>query len=150
MQTRDQLDAQYRNLIFICGAMIGGQLMFAVVAWFMNAGVTQPIMGPITYAWLAVLVVTLPVAFLLRQRLATMGETPVSLQDIRTGKLNFGTAQTQTIIMFALLEAGGLLGLVNYFLNPHARLLIWSLIYILFCALVFFPRRAWFQVLQAV
>ena len=150
MQTRDQLDAQYRNLAFICGAMIAGQLLFAVVAWFMNAGVAQTIMGPITYAWLAVLVVTLPVAFLLRQRLATMGETPVSLQDIRTGKLNFGTAQTQTIIMFALLEAGGLLGLVNYFLNPHSRLLIWSLMYILLCALVFFPRRAWFLVLQAV
>ena len=148
MQTRDQLDAQYRNLAFICGAMIGGQLLFAGVAWFMNAGVTQAMMGPITYAWLAVSVAALPVAFLLRQRLATMGETTVSLQDIRTGKLNFGTAQTQTIIMFALLEGGGLLGLVNYFLNPHPRLLIGSLIYILFCALVFFPRRGWFEVLQ--
>jgi hypothetical protein len=148
MQTRDQLDSQYRNLAFICGAMIGGQLLFAGIAWFMNVGVTQPIMGPITYAWLAVSVGTLPVAFLLRQRLATMGETPVSLQDIRTGKLNFATAQTQTLIMCSLLEAGGLLGLVNYFLNPHPRLLISSLIYILFCALAFFPRRAWFEVLQ--
>ena len=152
MQTRDQLDAQYRNLAFICGAMIGGQLLFAGVAWFMNAGATEantrPIMGPITYAWLAVSVATLPVAFLLRQRLATMGETTVSLQDIRTGKLNFATAQTQTIIMFAVLEAGGLLGLANYFLNPRPQLLIWSLIYILFAALVFFPRRGWFEILQ--
>ena len=34
--------------------MIGGQLLLPGIAWFMNAGVTQPIMGPITSAWLAV------------------------------------------------------------------------------------------------
>src|SRR5688572_31045843 len=128
MQTRDQLDAQYRNLTIICGALIAGQLIFAGVAWFINSNVTeanvQPLMGPITYAWLGVSLAALPVAFLLRQRLSTIGDSTVSQQDIRTGKINFAVAQTQTIIMFALLEAGGLLGLVNYFLNPHPRLLM--------------------------
>jgi hypothetical protein len=152
MQPRTQLDTQYRNLAFICGAMVTGQLLFAAVAWFLNANATEPnthpIMGPITYAWLAVLLIGVSVAIYLRQRLATMGDTLVSQQDIRTGKLNFGVAQSQTIIMFAMLEAGGLLGLVNYFLNPHPRLLMWTLLYIAFVTVFFFPRRAWFDPLQ--
>lgn len=152
MPTRDELDTQYRTLAVICGAMVMGQLAFAGVAWFLNVGKTEPpsdpILSPMTYAWLAVSAATLPFAFVLRQRLANIGGTAENLQDIRTGTLNFGTAQSQTIVMFALLEGSGLLGLVNYFLNPHPQLLIATLAMVIACAVIFFPRRSWFDVFQ--
>jgi hypothetical protein len=152
MSTREELDAQYRNLAIICGAMVMGQLAFAGVAWFLNAGKTEPpsdpILTPMTYAWLAVSAATLPFALYLRQRLANLGSTATNLQDIRTGTLNFGIAQSQTIVMFALLEGSGLLGLVNYFLNPHPQLLTATLAVVIACAVIFFPRRSWFDAFQ--
>ena len=47
--------------------------------------------------------------------------------------------------MFSLLEAGGLLGLVNYFLNPHPQLLSSLVAHRFLLRARVFPRRAWFE-----
>ncbi len=149
MATRGEIDQQYRVLATITGAMVMGQLLFAGAAWFLNSGSTETpvetIRNPITYAWIAFSLGTLPIAFFLRQRLSNLGATSEAAEDIRTGKLTFAIAQTQTIIMFALLEGAGLLGLVNYFLNHQPQILAVTLAYIITAALIFFPRRSWFD-----
>jgi hypothetical protein len=47
--------------------------------------------------------------------------------------------------MWALLEGGGLLGLVIYYLTGSQQVLIAALAYIVLCAVVFFPRKVWFD-----
>jgi hypothetical protein len=148
MSTRAEVDVQYRTLATILGAMVIGQLIFAGVAWFLKSSMapTQPIKNPITYAWLFIMISTLPIAFMLRQRLSGLRDSPSAALDIRSGKITMATVLPQAVIMFALLEGGGLLGLVNYFLHPHPTLLLATLAYIIVTSVIFFPRRAWFDV----
>jgi hypothetical protein len=147
MATREQIDQQYRATAIIAAAMIMGQLIFAGVSWFLHGTdePTQPLLGPLVYAWIAVAITAVPLALLIRQKLVGLGDSAEGLQAIRDGKTTMANAQTWVIVMFALLEGAGLLGLLNYFVNPYPQLLVAVLVYIIACAIIFFPRRDWLE-----
>jgi hypothetical protein len=80
----------------------------------------------------------LAAAFVFRQRLITQTEAA-------DRKINLAEVQTQSIIIMALLEGAGLMGIVVYFLHGHQQVLYAVLAYIAVSAVLFFPRREWFK-----
>jgi F0F1-type ATP synthase membrane subunit c/vacuolar-type H+-ATPase subunit K len=135
----------YRITSMIAIALIIGQLAFVAVSWFLHSSgerelSAEPALNLMTYIWIALAFSMLAVAFGFRQRIVTQAERTVN----RT--VAPADVQNQTIIMLALLESAGLMGIVVYFLYGHPQILYAVLAYILVSALLFFPRREWFNV----
>lgn len=135
MNERDQA---YRISAIIAAAMIAGQIIFAAVSWYLhNMGgqeptETIPILVPI---WGAMAFGGVMAAFFTRNRLASVDPH---------AEVNVAAVQTSVIVMWALLEGPGLLGIVLYFLNGNPNVLYAALGYVLASAIFFFPRREWF------
>ena len=139
----------YKTSALLVRALILGQLAFGAVAWYMHdRGSITPsdssIINPLTYAWFGLCVVGIIGALVMQQRIGGLG-APQNMQTIRSGQITPLQVQSQVVIMWALLEAGGLLGLVIYFLTGALPILLASLGYVVLCAVVFFPRRVWFD-----
>lgn len=135
----------YRNTSIIAIALIVGQLAFVAVSWFLHSSGQrepsgEPALNIMTYIWIALAFSMLAVAFGFRQRIASQAES-ASNRTIAPADV-----QNQTIIMLALLESAGLMGVVVYFLYGHPQVLYAVLAYIVVAALLFFPRREWFNV----
>lgn len=150
MATQQEIDRYYSMAMIIVAALIVGQLIFAGVAWFLHSNGTftpsgQPLLNPITYAWIFFSIAGFGAALFLRQRLTALGVTPKGQQLIRSGGFTPAHMQSQIIIMFAFLEGAGLLGIVNYLLNGYSSLLAAVLAYIILVSAIFFPRREWFD-----
>ena len=136
----ESADRTYKTAAVIATALITGQLLFAEVAWYLRSTNQMPSgtnAGPaMLYIWLAVAVGGLTGANIVRQRLANARDSGAAL----TGS----TAITQSGMMWALLEAGGLMGVVLYLLSGRTQVLYGVLAFIIVSALLFFPRRDWY------
>jgi ABC-type xylose transport system permease subunit len=144
-----EADRHHRITTMIAGALITGQLAFVAVSWFLfSSGQRtpsgEPALNLMTYIWIALAFSMLAVAFVLRQRIVAQAET----RSNRT--VAPADVQNQAIIMLALLESAGLMGIVVYFLYGHSQILYAVLAYIVVSALLFFPRREWFNVFPPV
>jgi hypothetical protein len=143
------LDQVFKTSALLVRALILGQLVFGAVSWYMHdrGSVTPsstPIINPLTYAWFGLCIVGVIGALVMQQRIGALGSAS-NLEKIRSGQITPLQVQSQIVVMWALLEAGGLLGLVIYFLTGALPILLASLAYIVLCAVVFFPRRVWFD-----
>jgi hypothetical protein len=144
------VDQVYKTSALMVRALILGQLVFGAVAWYMHdRGAATPsgssLINPLTYAWFGLCLVGVIGAMVMQQRIGRLGSNPETMEKIRNRQITPLQVQTQIIIMWALLESGGLLGLVVYFLTGALPILLASLGYIVLCAVVFFPRRVWFD-----
>ena len=143
------VDQVFKTSALLVRALILGQLVFGAVSWYMHdRGSATPtdstIINPLTYAWFGLCVVGVIGALVMQQRIGALGSAS-NLEKIRSGQITPLQVQSQIVIMWALLEAYTLLGLVIYFLTGALPILLASLAYVVLCAVVFFPRRVWFD-----
>ena len=136
-----QPQASYATSAIIAVGLIMGQVLFAAVSWWLHStgkrtGTDAPAI--MHYVWLAVAIGGLAGANMVRQRLSAAADSP-------TERLPDATVQTQVVMMWALVEAGGLLGIVLHLLTGKAEVLYSALGYIFVCAVFFFPRKHWFS-----
>ena len=155
MATQQEIDSYYSRCLIIVAALIVGQLTFAGVAWFLHANGTftpsgQPMLNPITYAWILFGIAGFGAALFFRQRLVALGVSAKGQQLIRSGSFTPAHMQSQIIVMFALVEGAGLLGIVNYLLHGYRVMLVAVLVYIILASAVLFPRREWFDAFRQV
>lgn len=135
----------HRNTSLIAIALLIGQLAFVAVSWFLYSSGQrtpsgEPALNIMTSIWIALAFSMLAVAFVFKQRIVTQAESSLN----RT--VAPADVQNQAIIMLALLESAGLMGIVVYFLDGHPQVLYAVLAYIVISAVLFFPRRDWFNV----
>jgi hypothetical protein len=147
---KQSVDQVYKTSALLVRALILGQLVFGAVAWYMHdRGSATPsgssLINPLTYAWFGLCIVGVIGAMVMQQRIGRLAGSPENMEKIRSGRLTPLQVQSQIIIMWALLESGGLLGLVIFFLSGALPILLAALGYIVLCAVVFFPRRVWFD-----
>ena len=134
----DDRQRAYQQTVIIVTSMIMGQLIFAAVAWFLYSSGARTGEEPIRallIAWLALAIGGIGAALFLRGRLANVDPH---------AQVNPPQVQTQIIIMWALLEGPGLLGIVIYFLEGNSNMLYAALGFVIASAIFFFPRREWF------
>jgi hypothetical protein len=147
------VDQVFKTSALITRALILGQLLFGAVAWFITdkgAGASDPdLVNKLTYVWFGLIVVGVLGAFVLQQRIGGIAGSPTSLQKIRDGQLTPAQVQSQIVVMWGLLEAPGLLGIVIFLLSGSLPVLLAALGYVVLCAVVFFPRRVWFDAFVA-
>ena len=147
--TRQEIDNAHRTSLIIVMAMVTGQLLFAAAAWYLrNRDETMPttegLTNPMTLAWLAVSFGSLAVAFTLRGQVTDL-DRPEKRERIRTGEITLATVQTRILIMFAVLEGAGLLGITNYLVNGQAHVLLGAIGFLALTTAAFFPKRDWFD-----
>ena len=143
------VDQVFKTSKLITRALILGQLLFGAVAWFVTdkgAAAGDPnLINKLTYVWFGLIIVGVIGAFFLQQRIGAIAGSPANLEKIRAGQLTPAQVQSQIVVMWALLEAPGLLGIVIFLLSGALPVLLAALGYIVLCAVVFFPRRVWFE-----
>lgn len=135
-----QVQASYNTAAIIAAALIIGQLLFAAVSWWLHSSGTRTATDApdvMRYIWIVVAIGGLAGANLVRTRLVAASELAERPPD--------EAVQTQVIMMWALIEAGGLLGIVLHLFTGNAGVLYAVVGYIVVCALFFFPRRQWFK-----
>ena len=146
---KQSVDQVFKTSALLVRALILGQLVFGAVSWYMHdrgsaTPSASPLINPLTYAWFGLCAVGVIGALVMQQRIGSLGKAQ-NLERIRSGQITPLQVQSQIVIMWALLESGGLLGLVIYFLTGALPILLASLGYIVLCTVVFFPRRVWFD-----
>ncbi len=149
MTTVQATEQQYRTTVTIVISLIVGQLIFAGVAWWLNNSreiTREPVLitHPLILSWLLVGAGSVFGASFFRSSI--LGRRGVRAGLGRTGAKTESPAalQSKIVLMWALLEGAGLMGLVVYFLFGVPQVLSAVLGYIAVAAIIFFPRRDWF------
>ncbi|MGH7469521.1 MAG: hypothetical protein ACRENP_16340 [Longimicrobiales bacterium] len=150
MATREEIDRTYTTTLVLVGALVMGQVTFAAVVFYMLRAAEQAappvrLTDPLVLAWLLVSAGSIFGAFYFRQLISGARDRPAALQRVREGKVKPANLQTMIVIMWALLEGAGLMGLAVAFVLGGAQILYVTIGYIAATGFVFFPRREWFD-----
>jgi hypothetical protein len=151
MANRQEIDRTYTTTLVLVGALLMGQLTFAAVIWYMiRAGAQNApavrLADPLLLAWLLVAAGSVLGAFYFRQLVSGARDRPAAMQRVREGKVKPTNVQSMIVIMWALLEGAGLMGLAVSFVLGGPQILYATLGYIALTVPIFFPRREWFDV----
>ncbi len=146
---RGQVEQALKTARIVCGALVAGVLVYAVVAWYVRrtgamASVEPDAANLLRQVFVAVMLIGVLGWMVIWSRARVPTPSTVARPEVELSR-GPGGVVSRLIAAYAFLEAVGLVGVTVYLLTGSVGVLATALAVLALGAALSYPREEWFQ-----